>query len=92
MLGLLPQFIVFIAASLALWWGTGLVVSAISSIAKTLHISAFTLSFFVLGILTSLPEATIGITALYRDEAAFMVGNLIGKQLMIIVNYLIVLM
>lgn len=83
MLGLMTQFFIFIVASLALWWGTGLVVSAISSIAKSLHISAFTLSFFVLGILTSLPEATIGITALYRDEAAFMVGNLIGGTLVV---------
>lgn len=83
MFDLLTQLAIFVAAALALWWGTGLVVSAISSIAKSLHISAFTLSFFVLGILTSLPETTIGITSLYRGEAAFMVGNLIGGTLVV---------
>ena len=80
---LLVQLCIFLVSALALWWGTGLVVSAITSVARSLHISAFTLSFFVLGIMTSLPETTIGITALYRDEASFMVGNLIGGTLVV---------
>lgn len=83
MFDLVTQFAIFIVSALALWWGTGLVVSAISSIARSLNISAFTLSFFVLGILTSLPETTIGLTSLYRGEAAFTVGNLIGGTLVV---------
>lgn len=83
MFDLLTQLCIFLISALALWWGTGLVVSAITSIARSLHISAFTLSFFVLGIMTSLPETTIGLTALYRGEASFMVGNLIGGTLVV---------
>ncbi len=83
MFDLLTQLGIFLVSALALWWGTGLVVGAITSLARTLHISAFTLSFFILGIMTSLPETTIGITALYRDEASFMVGNLIGGTLVV---------
>ena len=83
MFDLLTQFAIFVVSALALWWGTGLVVSSISSIARSLNISAFTLSFFVLGVLTSLPETTIGLTSLYRGEAAFMVGNLIGGTLVV---------
>ena len=83
MFDLLTQIGIFFVSALALWWGTGLVVGAITSLARSLHISAFTLSFFVLGIMTSLPETTIGITALYRDEASFMVGNLIGGTLVV---------
>ncbi len=80
---LLSQIVIFISAALALWWGTGLVVNAIISVARSLHISTFTISFFVLGLLTSFPETTIGITALYRGEAAFTVGNLIGGTLVV---------
>ena len=83
MLDLLTQLAIFVVSALALWWGTGLIVSSISSIARSLNISAFTLSFFVLGILTSLPEATIGLTSIYRGESAFMVGNLIGGTLVV---------
>ncbi|MCE7897850.1 hypothetical protein DCC61_01510 [Candidatus Microgenomates bacterium] len=83
MFDLVIQVAIFIVSALALWWGTGLVVASISSIARSLNISAFTLSFFVLGILTSLPETTIGLTSLYRGEAAFTVGNLIGGTLVV---------
>lgn len=83
MFDLFTQFAIFVVSALALWWGTGLVVASISSIARSLNISAFTLSFFVLGILTSLPEATIGLTSIYRGESAFMVGNLIGGTLVV---------
>lgn len=85
---MLPQLAIlyislFILSSLAIWFGTGLVVDSISSLAKSLNISRFTLSFFVLGLLTSLPEAMIGATALIRGEPEIMVGNLIGATLVI---------
>lgn len=77
------QIIIFLICSLVVWWGAGLVVSSVASLAQSFKISAFTLSFFVLGILTSLPELTIGINALYRNEAPIMVGNLVGATLVV---------
>lgn len=80
---LFSQILIFIVSALALWWGTGMVVNSTTSLAKSLHISTFTISFFVLGIMTSLPEIMIGITALNRGESALMVGNLLGATLIL---------
>lgn len=78
----LPLVIFFVSIA-TIWYGTGIVLKAITSLASTLKISAFTISFFVLGIMTSLPEFTIGITAVSRGESEIMVGNLIGATLVI---------
>lgn len=80
-MALVTNLFMFIGATVLLWWGTGLVVESISSVARSLRLSAFTLAFFVLGIMTSLPETMIGITAISRGEAPIMVGNLIGGSL-----------
>ncbi len=80
---LLTQSSIFLGAALALWWGTGLVVSAVSSLSRSLNISTFTISFFILGLVTSLPELSIGVTALSRGEAPIAIGNLIGATLVL---------
>jgi cation:H+ antiporter len=54
------------------------VVTAVSRLAYGLKMSAFTVSFFVLGLLTSLPEISIGFTAIATDDPSIFVGNLIG--------------
>lgn len=77
------QLGIFFFASLVLWWGTGLVVSSVSSLAHSLNISTFTISFFVLGLVTSLPELSIGLTAISRGEAPIAIGNLVGATLVI---------
>lgn len=80
---MITQIVVFLLCSVVVWWGAGLVVSAVSSLATSLKVSAFTISFFLLGLLTSLPEMTIAATALYRGEAPIMVGNLVGATLVV---------
>lgn len=82
-LDLLVQLGIFLLASLILWWGTGMVVSAVSSLSRSLNISTFTISFFVLGLMTTLPELSIGVTAISRGEAPIAIGNLIGATLVI---------
>lgn len=77
------QITFFLFASLLLWWGTGIVVKAVSSLSLSLRISAFTVSFFVLGLFTSLPEIMIGATALSRGEVELSVGNLLGASLVL---------
>lgn len=83
MFDLFTQSMIFMVSALVLWWGTGLVVNAVSSLSKTLNISTFTVSFFILGLMTSLPEFSIGATAISRGEAPIAIGNLIGATLVI---------
>jgi len=68
----------YIGSFLVVWWGAGLVVSSISRLASNLRLPAFTISFFVLGLLTSLPEFIIGLTAINSGDPGIFVGNLIG--------------
>lgn len=79
----LTQLFIFLCAALALWWGTGIIVNAVSSLSRSLNISTFTISFFILGLMTSLPELSIGLTAISRGEAAIAIGNLLGATLVI---------
>lgn len=53
-------------------------VSAVAALARSWRLPEFTVSFFVLGILTSLPELTIGSIAVWQQDHAIFVGNLLG--------------
>jgi cation:H+ antiporter len=80
--------VVFLVSFLVIWAGSGLVVSSVSSLARSWKLSAFTVSFFLLGILTSLPEIAIGATSLVENTPAISVGNLLGG---IIVLFLLII-
>jgi cation:H+ antiporter len=83
MLPLVSHAVIFLSACLGVWLGAGQVVSAVQRLARFLHISPFTFSFFILGILTSLPEIMIGTTALVRSEPELAIGNLVGGSLIL---------
>lgn len=70
--------LLFLASFVGIWFGAGLIVSSVDHFARRLKISAFSVSFFVLGILTSIPEFSVGITALSENKPEVFVGNLIG--------------
>lgn len=72
------QAIIYIACFILVWIGSGLVVSSITEISKSWKLPAFIISFFILGILTSLPEITIGSIAILNDDPAIVAGNLLG--------------
>ncbi|MBP9670594.1 sodium:calcium antiporter [Candidatus Woesebacteria bacterium] len=80
---MLSQLALFIHSCFTIWVGAGMVIKVVSSVAHSLKVSPFTMSFFVLGLMTSLPEFVIGVTAVYRGEADLMVGNLIGATLVL---------
>lgn len=61
-----------------LWLGAGLIIRAIDQISKKINLSSFSLSFFVLGLLTSIPELALGINAIINGTPEIFVGNLIG--------------
>lgn len=68
----------FIGLCMLLWFGTGLIVSSVDRFARSLKLSAFSLSFFVLGLITSIPEIAVGANALSQGTPEVFVGNLLG--------------
>lgn len=80
---ILTHSIIYIVCFFLVWLGAGLAVSAVSALAKSWRLPEFTVSFFLLGILTSLPEITIGSIALYQQDYAIFVGNLLGGVVVI---------
>lgn len=77
------QVIIYCVCFILVWFGAGLVVSVISDISKSWKLPAFFVSFFLLGLLTSLPEITIGTISILNDDPAIMVGNLLGGIIVI---------
>ncbi len=70
--------LIYIVCFLLVWVGAGLVVSTISELSKSWKLPRFLISFFLLGLFTSLPEITISSVAILNNDAAIMVGNLLG--------------
>lgn len=77
-LSLLTNLIIFLFSFFLIWFGAGLIVKNVSKFAHLLKISSFSLSFFLLGFLTTLPELTVGINAIFDKKPEIFVGNLIG--------------
>jgi cation:H+ antiporter len=75
--------LLYFAAFIGLWVGSGLIVSSIKQVAQKIHIPSFTFSFFVLGILTSIPEMAVGINALSENHPEVFVGTLLGGIIVI---------
>ncbi len=55
-----------------------MIVSSADKISKKLKLSSFALSFFILGILTSVPEFALGLTSVSQGDPEIFVGNLLG--------------
>ena len=66
-----------------LWFSTGLILSSVEHISKRIKISSFSISFFVLGILTSVPELALGINSIAIKDPRIYAGNLIGATIVI---------
>ena len=75
---LLQSIISYIAYLAALWFGAGLIIQSVEKIAHRLHLSPFIVSFTLLGLLTSIPETAVGLTAVMEHKPEIFVGNLIG--------------
>jgi cation:H+ antiporter len=75
---MLPDIGVFLFLCAVLWLGTGLIVSTIDRFARTVRISAFSLSFFILGLVTSIPEIAVGANSVIQGTPEVFVGNLLG--------------
>lgn len=72
------SLLLYIASVFFIWKGAGLIVSSVDRFSKTLKLSSFTVSFLVLGLLTSTPEFAVGFTAVSEGAPQVFIGNLIG--------------
>lgn len=70
--------IIYIISFFALLFGSGLIIKAINKFSHRLKLSTFSASFFILGMLTSIPEFAVGLTSIAENKPDIFTGNLIG--------------
>lgn len=73
----------FLVAFIFLWIGSGLAVNTITKISHSIRMSSFIVSFFVLGLFTSITEIMVGINAVIENEPEIYVGNLLGSSVIV---------
>lgn len=77
------QIILYILSFAAVWFAAGVIVNSVDKLAHKLGLSSFSLSFFVLGMLTSIPEISVGINSLINNKPEIFTGDLVGGILVI---------
>lgn len=77
------QLFFYIFAFLLIWFAAGVIVTSVDRLAHKLNLSSFVISFFLLGILTSVPEISVGISSIIDKKPEIFVGNLIGGVVVI---------
>jgi len=75
----------YFVSFLIIWYCSGIIIKSVENLAHRLKISPFTMSFFVLGILTSIPEFSVGINSIINKTPDIFVGNLLGASLIIFI-------
>ena len=79
---------IFVISFVAIWFGSGLIIKSVDKISRKLKVSSFAISFFLLGILTSIPEISLSLAALSEGKPEIFVGNLIGG--IVVIFFLII--
>lgn len=64
-----------------IWYASGIIVNSLTRFTAKLKLSTFAVSFFVLGILTSIPEFAVGINSIIQQRPGIFIGNLLGASL-----------
>jgi len=73
----------YFLAFLLLWYCSGIIVDSVGRLATKLKLSSFAVSFFVLGILTSIPEFSVGLNSIINKTPDIFVGNLLGAVIVL---------
>ncbi len=73
----------YFCSLITIWYGAGLIISGVVKFSSQLKISSFAVSFFILGILTSMPELALGLNAISIGDPEIFVGNLLGGVIVI---------
>ncbi len=77
------KLVFYFVSFFLIWFSAGLIVGAVDRLAHRFGLSGFAVSFFVLGILTSTPEFSLGISAIIDGQPEIFVGNLLGASLVL---------
>jgi cation:H+ antiporter len=78
---MLTGFLFYLFSFFIIWWGAGLILNSVEKLSHKLNISSFASSFFILGLLTSLPEISVGVNSIIENDPEIFIGNLIGASL-----------
>jgi len=79
------RLVLFFASFFVVWYASGIIINSVDSLAHRLKMSSFSVSFFVLGILTSIPEFSVGLNSIINNRPEIFVGNLLGTSLVLFV-------
>lgn len=86
--------VLYFLSFFVLWFGAGLIIKGVDELSKKINLSSFSVSFFVLGLLTSVPEFSLGINSILIGDPEIFVGNLIGGSvalLLLVIPFLAIL-
>jgi cation:H+ antiporter len=79
------HILLYVSAFLLLWYCSGIIIDSVGRLAGKLKLSSFAVSFFVLGILTSIPEFSVGLNSIINKTPDIFVGNLLGASLILFI-------
>lgn len=68
-----------------IWYASGIIINSLTRFTKRLKLSSFAVSFFILGILTSIPEFAVGINSIIQEKPGIFIGNLLGASLVLFI-------
>ena len=68
----------YVVSFICLWIGAGMIVNAATKFSRKLGLAPFIFSFAFLGILTSIPEFSVGLQSVADKNSQIFVGNLLG--------------
>ena len=77
------KIILYVLSFIVLWYASDLIISSVDKMSKSIKMSRFALSFFILGMLTSMPEIGVGKTSIIENDPQIFVGNLLGGVVVI---------
>lgn len=80
---LLINSVLYLISFVVIWFGAGLIIKSVDRIAHRLRISSFAISFFVLGLLTSIPETAVSINSIINKIPEVFVGVFLGGTVVI---------
>ena len=78
---MLANGLIYLFSFIGVWIGSGLAINATEKISKISGISQFTISFLLIGILSSTSELSVGTNALIKNDPGIFVGNLMRASI-----------
>lgn len=73
----------YLISFIIIWIGSGLIVTSVDHLSRKIKASSFAVSFFVLGLITSVPEIGVGLAAISSRRPEIFIGNLLGGVILI---------